>query len=101
MSIAVALSLLRKALNNPSAEFRDGQWEAIEKLTVYKQKLLVIERTGWGKSSVYYISTKILQDQGKGMSDSRWTFTISSVLLKKAGSGPVYPVALTSTSVSD
>jgi len=35
------------------------------------------------------------------MSDSRWTFTIASVLLKKAGSGPVYPVALTSTSVSD
>jgi ATP-dependent DNA helicase RecQ len=33
--------------------------------------------------------------------DSRWTFTIASVLLKKAGSGPVYPVALTSTSVSD
>ncbi|REG87114.1 RecQ family ATP-dependent DNA helicase [Algoriphagus antarcticus] len=68
MSKELALSLLRKALNNPSAEFRDGQWEAIEKLTVYKQKLLVIERTGWGKSSVYFISTKILRDQGKGMS---------------------------------
>lgn len=68
MSKEIALSLLRKALNNKYAEFRDGQWEAIEKLTVQKQKLLVLERTGWGKSSVYFISTKILRSQGKGPS---------------------------------
>jgi ATP-dependent DNA helicase RecQ len=68
MSKELALSLLRKSINNPTAEFREGQWEAIEKLTVYKQKLLVLERTGWGKSSVYFISTKILRDQGKGPS---------------------------------
>lgn len=61
-----AVSLLRKALNIPGAEFRDGQWEAIEKLTVNKEKLLVIQRTGWGKSSVYFISCRILRDQGKG-----------------------------------
>ena len=82
MSKEVALSLLRTALNDGNAEFRDGQWEAIEKLTVQKQKLLVLERTGWGKSSVYF-------------------FTIAAALLKENGSGPVYPVALTSTSVSD
>ncbi len=68
MSKEIALSLLRKALNNKNAEFRDGQWEAIEKLTVKKEKLLVLERTGWGKSSVYFISTKILRSQGKGPS---------------------------------
>ncbi len=61
-----AIALLRKSLDNPSAEFRLGQWEAIEKLTVYREKLLVIQRTGWGKSSVYFISGKILRDQGKG-----------------------------------
>lgn len=61
-----ALLLLRKALNAPDADFRDGQWEAIQKLTVSKEKLLVIQRTGWGKSSVYFISCKILRDQGKG-----------------------------------
>ncbi|MCK0134839.1 RecQ family ATP-dependent DNA helicase [Arenibacter sp. S6351L] len=61
-----AISLLRKSLNLPDAEFRDGQWEAIEKLTVNKEKLLVIQRTGWGKSSVYFVSTRILRDQGKG-----------------------------------
>lgn len=68
MSKEIARSLLRKALNNKYAEFRDGQWEAIEKLTVQRQKLLVLERTGWGKSSVYFISTKILRSQGKGPS---------------------------------
>jgi len=61
-----ALLLLRKALELPNATFREGQWEAIEKLTVNKEKLLVIQRTGWGKSSVYFISTRILRDQGKG-----------------------------------
>lgn len=61
-----AVGLLRKALNLPHATFREGQWEAIEKLTVNKEKLLVIQRTGWGKSSVYFISTRILRDQGKG-----------------------------------
>jgi len=61
-----AVKLLREALDIPDAEFRDGQWEAIEKLTVNKEKLLVIQRTGWGKSSVYFISSRILRDQGKG-----------------------------------
>lgn len=61
-----ALNLLRRSLNNSSAQFRDGQWEAIDSLVNEKKKLLVVERTGWGKSSVYFISTKILRDQGKG-----------------------------------
>ena len=61
-----ALNLLRKSLNDSSAEFRDGQWEAIDSLVNKRKKLLVVERTGWGKSSVYFISTKILRDQGKG-----------------------------------
>lgn len=61
-----ALFLLRKSLNDSSAEFRDGQWEAIDSLVNKRKKLLVVERTGWGKSSVYFISTKILRDQGKG-----------------------------------
>jgi len=61
-----AVSLLRKAINIPNAEFREGQWEAIEKLTLNKEKLLVIQRTGWGKSSVYFISSKILRGQGRG-----------------------------------
>ncbi|SUC24936.1 ATP-dependent DNA helicase RecQ [Proteus vulgaris] len=51
---------------NPDADFRDGQWEAIDALVNHRQKLLVVQRTGWGKSSVYFISTKIFRDRGMG-----------------------------------
>ena len=51
-----ALSLLRRALNNPTAEFRDGQWEAITAITEEQSRLLVVQRTGWGKSFVYFLS---------------------------------------------
>lgn len=66
MNKEIALNLLRRSLNNSSAQFRDGQWEAIDSLINKRKKLLVVERTGWGKSSVYFISTRILRDQGKG-----------------------------------
>lgn len=61
-----AEQLLQRALGNPGARFREGQWEAIDSLVNQRQKLLVVERTGWGKSSVYFIATRILRDQGKG-----------------------------------
>ncbi|MBF8268874.1 MAG: ATP-dependent DNA helicase RecQ, partial [Gammaproteobacteria bacterium] len=46
-----AQELLRIALNDANAEFRDGQWEAINCLINQRRKLLVVQRTGWGKSS--------------------------------------------------
>ena len=61
-----ALELLRKAVNNPDAQFRTGQWEAIDALVNHRRKMLVVERTGWGKSSVYFISTRGLRDKGSG-----------------------------------
>ncbi|NVK43185.1 MAG: RecQ family ATP-dependent DNA helicase [Oceanospirillaceae bacterium] len=61
-----AHQLLQTALANPAVEFRDGQWEAIDALVNHRQKLLVVQRTGWGKSSVYFISTKIFRDRGMG-----------------------------------
>lgn len=61
-----ALEMLRKSIGFQDAAFREGQWESIERLTVNKEKLLVIQRTGWGKSLVYFISSKLLRDQGKG-----------------------------------
>ena len=61
-----ALELLRLALGDASAEFRDGQWEAIDALVNRRERLLVVQRTGWGKSSVYFISTRILRDCGRG-----------------------------------
>lgn len=61
-----SLSLLRQALNDPTAEFRDGQWEAIEQLVEHNARLLVVQRTGWGKSLVYFLATRLLRDRGAG-----------------------------------
>jgi ATP-dependent DNA helicase RecQ len=58
--------LLRRALNDPRIDFRGGQWEAIDELVNRRARLLVVERTGWGKSSVYFIATRILRDRGQG-----------------------------------
>ena len=62
-----ALLLLRTATNNPAASFRDGQWESIDALVNRRERLLVVQRTGWGKSSVYFIATRILRDRGRGL----------------------------------
>ena len=61
-----ALNLLRTALDDATASFRDGQWEAVNSLVNQQERLLVVERTGWGKSSVYFIATRILRDRGRG-----------------------------------
>jgi ATP-dependent DNA helicase RecQ len=61
-----AEALLRTALWDPSADFRDGQWEAIEALVNQRKKMLVVQRTGWGKSSVYFIATRLMRNQGYG-----------------------------------
>ena len=61
-----ALELLRTGTANPSATFREGQEEAIRHLVEGNGRLLVVEKTGWGKSSVYFIATKLLRDQGMG-----------------------------------
>ena len=58
--------LLKTALASLDAEFREGQWEAIDCLVNQNQKLLVVQRTGWGKSSVYFIGTRIFRDRGMG-----------------------------------
>src|SRR6476659_8795018 len=60
-----AESLLRQMLGSDKS-FREGQWEAIHAAAVARQRVLVVQRTGWGKSIVYFIATKILRDQGSG-----------------------------------
>jgi ATP-dependent DNA helicase RecQ len=59
------LALLRTAVGSTSANFRDGQWEAVEALLARK-RLLVVERTGWGKSIVYFLATRLLRERGSG-----------------------------------
>lgn len=61
-----AEQLLKVAIADQGAAFRDGQWEAIDALVNKRKKILVVQRTGWGKSSVYFISTRILRERGLG-----------------------------------
>jgi ATP-dependent DNA helicase RecQ len=61
-----ALTALRTLTGNPQATFRDGQLEAINMLVDDKKRVLVVQRTGWGKSAVYFVSTHLLRQQGFG-----------------------------------
>ena len=63
---ADALALLRQSLDDPTAEFRDDQWEAIRELVMNRRRLLLVQRTGWGKSIVYFIATALLRRWGAG-----------------------------------
>ncbi|UGT41720.1 RecQ family ATP-dependent DNA helicase [Nocardia yamanashiensis] len=62
---ADAEALLRE-LAGPAARLREDQWVAIEALVVDRRRALVVQRTGWGKSAVYFISAKLLRAQGRG-----------------------------------
>ena len=61
-----ALELLRIGSGVANAQFREGQEEAIRHVVEGHGKLLVVQRTGWGKSFVYFIATKILREGGAG-----------------------------------
>lgn len=55
-----------RGLVGDAVEFRDGQWEAIDALVRRRARLLVVQRTGWGKSVVYFLATRLLRDRGAG-----------------------------------
>src|SRR3954449_7086220 len=57
---------LLRALAGPAATFREHQREAIEDLVVGRRRVLCVQRTGWGKSAVYFIATKLLREAGEG-----------------------------------
>lgn len=61
-----ALRLLRLGTQLQDASFRDGQAEAIRHVVEGRGRLLVVQKTGWGKSFVYFIATKLLRTAGFG-----------------------------------
>jgi ATP-dependent DNA helicase RecQ len=63
---APALALLQQLTGDPSATFRPGQLDAITRLVEQRGRTLVVQRTGWGKSAVYFIATRLLRDAGAG-----------------------------------
>ena len=61
-----ALELLRIGSGIADAQFREGQDKAIRHVVEGRGKLLVVQKTGWGKSFVYFIATKLLREGGAG-----------------------------------
>lgn len=61
-----ALELLRLGSGLPEASFREGQEEAIRHVVEGNSRLLVVQKTGWGKSFVYFIAARLLREAGAG-----------------------------------
>ena len=61
-----ALHLLRIGSGRADALFREGQEDAIRYISEGHGRLLVVQKTGWGKSFVYFIVTKLLREAGNG-----------------------------------
>jgi ATP-dependent DNA helicase RecQ len=65
-TFATAQELLRRLTARSDATFRPGQWEAVERLSERRGRVLVVQRTGWGKSAVYFVATRLLRERGAG-----------------------------------
>jgi ATP-dependent DNA helicase RecQ len=63
-----AEQLLRELVGTPDAVLREDQWTAIEALVADRRRALVVQRTGWGKSAVYFVATGLLRAAGAGPS---------------------------------
>jgi ATP-dependent DNA helicase RecQ len=63
---ADALGCLRTLTGEPGAQFRPGQLEAIRDLVADRARVLCVQRTGWGKSAVYFVATALLRRAGAG-----------------------------------
>ena len=61
-----ALGLLLRLTDDPLAGFRADQLDAILALAGERGRVLLVQRTGWGKSAVYFIATRLLRDRGLG-----------------------------------
>ncbi|WP_137992874.1 RecQ family ATP-dependent DNA helicase [Streptomyces vilmorinianum] len=65
---ATADAVLARLVGDPTgtARLREDQWRAIEALVADKRRALVVQRTGWGKSAVYFVATSLLRAAGSG-----------------------------------
>lgn len=97
-----ALQLLQLGTANPYAIFREDQAAAIEKIVEEECRILLVRKTGWGKSFVYFIATKLLREQGGGP-----TILISPLLslmrnqIEAAGRMGLQAVTINSSNESD
>ncbi|MDT0305632.1 RecQ family ATP-dependent DNA helicase [Streptomyces sp. DSM 44917] len=63
---AEADATLARLVGSDTAALRPDQWRAIEALVAERRRALVVQRTGWGKSAVYFVATALLRRQGAG-----------------------------------
>ena len=63
---AEAETSLRALVGTPDAVLRADQWEAVDVLVAQRRRALVVQRTGWGKSAVYFVATMLLRVRGAG-----------------------------------
>jgi ATP-dependent DNA helicase RecQ len=61
-----ATELLQALTRRADARLRDDQLEAVDALVAARRRVLLVQRTGWGKSAVYFIATKLLREAGSG-----------------------------------
>src|SRR5947208_12479159 len=91
-----------RALAGPHARLRADQWTAIKALVMDRRRALVVQRTGWGKSAVYFVATALLRAQGGGP-----TAIVSPLLalmrnqIAAAERAGIHAVTINSTNVSD
>src|SRR5690625_1964061 len=99
---AEAAEILTRLVGRADASLRDDQWEAIRALVVDSARALVVQRTGWGKSAVYFIAAALLRARGNGP-----TLIISPLLalmrdqVGAAGRAGITAITLNSTNTGD
>jgi ATP-dependent DNA helicase RecQ len=97
-----AEACLRALVGRDDAELRDDQWTAVEALAVDKRRALVVQRTGWGKSAVYFVATALLRARGAGP-----TVIVSPLLalmrnqIAAAERAGIHAVTINSTNLED
>src|SRR6202789_2121273 len=91
-----------EALAGSDAVLREDQWTAIHALVAQRRRALVVQRTGWGKSAVYFVATALLRRQGAGP-----TVIISPLLalmrnqIAAAARAGINAVTINSTNIED
>jgi ATP-dependent DNA helicase RecQ len=89
-------------LAGPEARLRDDQWTAIHALVAERRRALVVQRTGWGKSAVYFVATALLRAAGAGP-----TVIVSPLLalmrnqIDAAGRAGIHAVTVNSANTAD
>nr|WP_324653135.1 RecQ family ATP-dependent DNA helicase [Georgenia sp. H159] len=75
-----AQAALQALVGRADARLREDQWRAIETLVVHRRRALVVQRTGWGKSAVYFVATALLRAGVDGRPPAGPTVIVSPLL---------------------